>query len=196
MLAIAAACLGWAIDNNLTRKLSAVDPVQLAMLKGLVAGAVNLAVALVGGAAWPRPGICLGAALIGLFGYGISLVLFVFALRHLGTARTGAYFSTAPFVGAALSLAALREPVGLGFVAAAFLMGIGVWLHLTERHAHSHRHEPTFHETLHTHDEHHRHSRSPLDPSGEPHSHPHTHEPVSHRHAHYPDLHHRHPHGT
>jgi hypothetical protein len=42
-LLITGACLCWGIDNNFTRKLSSADPVQIAMLKGLVAGTVNLA---------------------------------------------------------------------------------------------------------------------------------------------------------
>src|SRR5262249_30892896 len=103
-LAVAGACLAWAIDNNLTRKVSAGDPIQIAALKGLVAGAVNLTVALAVGASLPGALTVLAAAVVGLLGYGVSLTLFVRALRHLGTARTGAYFSLAPFAGAALSL--------------------------------------------------------------------------------------------
>ncbi len=194
LLAVAGACLAWAIDNNLTRKVSAVDPVQIAMIKGLGAGTANVALGLAYGAPWPQPHVLLGAGAIGFLGYGVSLALFVLALRHLGAARTGAYFSTAPFVGAALSIAMLGDRIGLGFIAAALLMGLGVWLHLTERHAHFHRHEATSHEHLHTHDEHHHHTHSPQDPPGEPHSHPHVHDNLTHRHSHYPDLHHRHEH--
>ena len=136
----------------------------------------------------------LGAGLVGFFGYGISLVLFVLALRHLGTARTGAYFSTAPFLGAAVAVPLFAEPVTLPLLLAGGLMAVGVWLHLTERHEHEHVHEVLTHEHAHVHDEHHRHAHGPQDPSGEPHSHVHRHAPLRHKHPHYPDLHHRHGH--
>jgi drug/metabolite transporter (DMT)-like permease len=193
-LAIAAACLCWAVDNNLTRKVSAGDPVQIAVLKGLVAGGVNTALGLPLGAKLPGPAVLGGVGLIGFFGYGLSLTLFVLALRHIGTARTGAYFSTAPFVGAVVAIAFLGETITAGFCVAGLLMGAGVWLHLTERHEHTHRHEPIEHEHAHTHDAHHQHAHAPGDPPGEPHSHPHRHGALVHSHAHFPDLHHRHEH--
>src|SRR5262249_55988116 len=112
-LLVAGACLAWAIDNNLTRKVSAGDPVLIAAIKGLVAGAVNLSIALASGAAWPPASQAAAAALVGFFGYGASLVLFVVALRELGAARTGAYFSTAPFAGIALALLVLGEWPGI-----------------------------------------------------------------------------------
>lgn len=193
-LLVAGATLCWAIDNNLTQKVSAGDPVQVAMLKGLVAGSVNAAIAIALGATWPSIARIGGALVLGFLSYGVSLVLFVLALRQLGTARTGAYFSTAPFVGAAVSLVIFRERPSLAFAGAATLMALGVWLHVTERHEHEHRHEALEHEHLHVHDEHHQHAHSPSDPPGEPHSHPHRHEPMVHSHAHYPDIHHRHGH--
>ncbi len=193
-LAIAGACLAWGVDNNLTRKLSAADPVQIAAIKGLAAGAVNLALALGRGAPFPAAGEIGAAAVVGFFGYGVSLVLFVLALRHLGAARTGAYFSTAPFLGAALALALFREPVTLQLAGAAVLMAIGVWLHLSERHEHGHLHAALDHEHGHVHDAHHRHAHAPGDPPGEPHAHWHHHAPMRHKHPHYPDLHHRHGH--
>jgi drug/metabolite transporter (DMT)-like permease len=190
--AIAAACVAWALDNNLTRKVSLGDPVQIAMLKGLVAGAVNLAIALGQGAALPPAGALLATGCVGFLGYGLSLVLFVMALRHVGTARTGAYFSTAPFVGAGVSVLVLREPFDIQLVLAGALMAIGVWLHLTERHAHEHEHEPMVHSHRHRHDTHHQHAHGPDDPSGEPHTHQHAHARLRHSHAHMPDAHHRH----
>jgi drug/metabolite transporter (DMT)-like permease len=195
-LAIIGACLAWGTDNNLTRKLSAADPVQIAMLKGLAAGSVNLTLALWQGATLPPTGPLVGAAVVGFFGYGVSLVLFVLALRHLGAARTGAYFSSAPFIGAVLALAMFSEPVTGQLIGAAVLMGVGLWLHLVEHHEHQHAHEALNHEHAHVHDEHHQHEHRPGDPPGEPHAHPHQHRPLVHRHAHYPDLHHRHPHSA
>lgn len=193
-LAVAGACLCWGIDNNLTQKVSAGDPIQVAAIKGGAAGAVNLLVALLLGAAFPALPAVGSAMLVGFLGYGVSLVLFVLALRYIGTARTGAYFSIAPFVGALLALLILRERVGPYFLAAAALMAAGVWLHLTERHEHAHTHEPLAHSHRHVHDEHHRHDHAPgVDPS-EPHTHRHTHARLTHRHPHFPDIHHRHGH--
>lgn len=193
-LLVAGACACWAIDNNLTQKVSAGDPMQIAMLKGLVAGSVNVVLALALGANWPTP-LHVGAALLlGLLSYGVSLVLFVLALRYLGTARTGAYFSVAPFVGAAVAVAVYHEGATLLLASGAALMALGVWLHLTEQHEHLHVHEALEHEHLHAHDAHHQHAHEPNDPPGEPHTHWHRHEPLAHTHPHYPDIHHRHSH--
>lgn len=194
-LLIAGACLAWAIDNNLTRRVSGGDAVTIAGLKGLVAGAANLSLALFQGAPLPGTGILASAAAVGLFGYGISLVLFVVALRNLGTARTGAYFSVAPFFGAVLALLVLRESPSTAFWIAAALMALGVWLHLTERHEHEHLHEPMEHTHPHVHDEHHQHGHGFAWQGDEPHAHPHAHRRMRHSHPHYPDLHHRHDHG-
>lgn len=195
-LAIVAACLCWAVDNNLTRTIAAGDAVQIAAMKGLVAGSVNLCLALLlmPDATMPALTLSLAAAIVGLAGYGVSLVLFVVALRHLGAARTGGYFSLAPFVGAALSLALFDEDAGWQFWVAGALMGVGLWLHLSERHAHHHVHEPMTHSHPHVHDEHHRHTHDDGLDSSEPHTHMHHHEPMAHSHPHYPDIHHRHRH--
>ena len=193
-LAVAGACLAWAIDNNLTRKVSAGDPVQIAAIKGLVAGTVNVGIAMVRGAESPDFWTVLSCGVVGLAGYGVSLTLFVLALRNLGTARTGAYFSVAPFVGAVISMLLLGDRPSATFLLAAALMGIGVWLHLTERHAHEHDHKAMSHDHNHVHDEHHQHAHGPDDPPGEPHSHRHDHRPMRHSHSHYPDIHHRHDH--
>ncbi len=191
---IASACLAWAVDNNLTRKVSASDALFIAGIKGLVAGSVNLGVALLAGAAWPTAAIAAPAMLIGFLGYGVSLVLFVLALRGLGTARTGAYFSTAPFIGAATAILMLGDTTSLPFWLASGLMAAGVWLHLTERHEHEHTHEPIEHRHRHVHDGHHQHEHDFEWDGTEPHTHPHRHVPVTHKHAHYPDIHHRHSH--
>ncbi len=193
-LLIAGACFCWAIDNNLTRKVSGFDPSQIAMLKGLSAGTVNLTIGLLVSGKTPPMISLASAGLLGFLSYGVSLTCFVLALRDLGTARTGAYFSTAPFIGVLLSLLFLREVPSLFFWAALFLMILGVWLHLTEHHEHEHFHEALEHEHPHRHDEHHQHEHLLTDPPGEPHTHWHRHKPMVHRHAHLPDLHHRHNH--
>jgi drug/metabolite transporter (DMT)-like permease len=194
---VLAACFAWAIDNNLTRKLSLHDATWLAAIKGLAAGAVNLVIATGSGAEWPSLSGTVWALIIGAFAYGLSLVLFVVGLRNLGAARTTAYFSTAPFVGALVSLVWLREPITIQMALAAALMGVGVWLHLTERHEHTHRHPDLEHSHEHEHDEHHQHAHSPEmpeGPAGARHTHWHRHEPLTHTHPHFPDAHHQHEH--
>jgi drug/metabolite transporter (DMT)-like permease len=191
---VAVACLCWALDNNLTRRASASDAMVLASLKGLVAGTVNAALALLLGMAAPPIPIVTAAATVGFLGYGVSLVLFILALRHLGTARAGAYFSVGPFFGALLAVLMGQDVVTWSLGAAALLMGVGVWLHVSENHAHEHRHEALEHAHAHMHDEHHRHEHAFAWDGNEPHVHPHVHAPLAHSHAHYPDVHHRHPH--
>ena len=193
-LAVLGACLAWAVDNNLTRRVSLADADFIAMVKGLSAGSVNLALALIGGAVLPAPAIAGAAMLLGFFSYGLSLALFVMALRDLGTARTAAYFSVAPFAGALIAILALHDPISWQLVAAAALMGFGVWLHVTERHEHKHLHEAIEHSHDHEHDAHHRHEHDAPVPPGTRHAHWHRHEPLAHSHGHYPDAHHRHRH--
>ena len=194
--AIIGACLCWAIDNNLTRKVSASDPLQIAAIKGLVAGVVNLGVAFAMGLLLPETRTVLIAAVVGFCGYGLSLVMFVLALRHLGTARTGAYFSAAPFVGAAISLVMLGDSPSLFFWVAALLMGGGIWLHLTESHAHEHDHEALAHVHEHSHDSHHQHTHDFAWDNKIAHADAHVHTPMRHSHPHYPDIHHRHDHAA
>ena len=191
-LLVLAACLCWALDNNLTRRVSLSDPLAIARLKGLVAGPTNLCLALLVGASLPVPTLAALAGVVGFFGYGVSLALFVVALRELGAARSGAYFSLAPFVGAAVGVGLLGEPLTGRLAAAGILMAIGAWLHVTERHEHAHEHEALEHDHFHEHDEHHPHAHDPMPAGG--HAHTHRHEPLRHAHPHYPDAHHRHEH--
>jgi drug/metabolite transporter (DMT)-like permease len=192
-LAIGGACLAWAIDNNLTRNVSSGDPIQIAAAKGFIAGTVNLIIALAVGTALPGSTAIAEAGFLGFLSYGVSLAFFVLALRYMGTARTGAYFSTAPFVGALLSIVILRDSITIYFVSSAALMLLGIWLHLSERHEHEHLHEAIEHDHSHGHDEHHRHHHEP-ELLAQIHSHKHRHEGLTHSHPHYPDIHHRHEH--
>ena len=193
-LAIAGACVAWGLDNNLTRKVSLADPLQIAMLKGLVAGPFNLILGLSISREAPSLSGILLTGVVGFVGYGVSLALFVVALRGLGTARTGAYFSTAPFIGSAVAVIVLGEPVTAQLLVAAALMAFGVWLHLTEHHEHEHVHETLVHAHPHVHDIHHQHAHSASDPPVEPHTHSHEHRPMRHVHPHVPDMHHTHRH--
>lgn len=193
LAAIAGACLAWGVDNNLTRKVALHDAMLIACAKGCVAGPVNVLLALAGGARFPPLIRILEAGGLGFVGYGVSLTLFVLGLRHLGTARTAAYFSLAPFIGAGLAVA-LGAPVTWAVVLAGALMAAGIWLHLSERHSHRHHHERLAHAHEHMHDAHHQHAHGPDWDGTEPHTHPHEHEPMDHEHRHYPDAHHRHAH--
>ena len=192
-LAVLGACLAWAIDNNLTRMVALADAAWIASVKGLVAGAVNLVLAFSLGAALPPLPNVAAAMVVGFLAYGVSLALFVVGLRHLGTARTGAYFSAAPFVGAVLALL-IGESATPSLLVAGALMALGLWLHLSEHHAHAHRHEGIEHEHEHIHDEHHHHAHSANVAPGVKHHHPHRHDALQHSHPHFPDAHHRHVH--
>lgn len=193
-LLIIGACLCWAIDNNLTRKVATNDAMLVAGLKGLLAGASNTALALASGASLPSMATVGSSLVVGFFGYGLSLTLFVVALRMLGTARTGAYFSVAPLFGMVISLVLWPEMPGVLFWAAAALMALGVWLHVRERHEHEHTHEPLEHSHRHRHDAHHQHTHAFAWNGEEPHTHLHRHQAMTHKHPHYPDIHHQHLH--
>lgn len=195
MILVTVACLAWGIDNNITRQISSSNPYIIVCFKSLVAGVTNtvLGLYLTKKSIVSMPMIVTTFSL-GFISYGVSLVCFVLALRNIGTARTSAYFSSAPFIGAILSVVFLSEPFTFQLLVASIFMAIGVWIHLAERHEHEHTHEALIHEHLHIHDEHHQHEHPPFDPLGKPHSHLHRHEPIKHKHPHYPDIHHRHKH--
>ena len=192
-LAIVGACLAWGIDNNLTRKVSLADTTWVVAIKGLIAGSVNVTIAFILGATWPPLTTMMATLFIGWLAYGISLSLFIVGLRHLGTARTVAYFSVAPFFGAALAIPLLGEPLSIRIAISGTLMALGIWLHLTEQHRHEHIHEMLDHEHEHSHDEHHSHKHPAISPTNK-HRHQHRHEPLIHTHPHFPDTHHRHQH--
>lgn len=193
-VAIVGACACWALDNNLTRKVSLTDATWLVAVKGSVAGPTNLVVALLLGAQLPGLGTTAASLALGFVSYGLSLVLFIVGLRHIGAARAGAYFSIAPFFGAVLAVT-LGDPVTWQLLLAGALMAVGTWLHLSEEHGHEHTHDAVTHEHWHTHDDgHHDHQHAELVAPGVRHRHVHSHEPVTHTHEHYPDAHHRHEH--
>jgi len=192
-LAILGACFLWGVDNNLTRKVSLTDATWIASVKGLVSGTVNLCLAFGMGAVLPSIAQTAAALAVGFLAYGVSLTLFVVGLRHLGTARTGAYFSIAPFFGALLAVL-LGEGVTPALLIAGALMAVGIWLHLTEFHEHKHAHEALAHDHEHVHDEHHQHEHAQPVAPGTRHRHLHGHEALTHTHRHFPDAHHTHDH--
>jgi drug/metabolite transporter (DMT)-like permease len=194
VLLLATACAAWALDNNLTQGLAGKDPWQLVIAKTLGAGTGMVSVALVVGDRLPRPPVVVSALVLGALAYGASVLLDAFALRLLGAAREAAFFATAPFAGALLSVPVLGERLaGLQLVAGA-VMVVGVAILVRERHGHEHTHEPVEHSHRHVHDAHHQHSHPDgVDPTA-PHAHPHRHAPLTHAHAHVSDAHHRHAH--
>jgi drug/metabolite transporter (DMT)-like permease len=193
-LAVLGAGLGWALDNNLTRKVALADATWIAACKGWAAGMVNLGIAALVVERWPSAATVAAAIVLGWVCYGLSLTLFVVALRQLGTARTSAYFSVAPFVGALIALPLLGEALTLRLLSAGALMAFGVWLHLTETHGHQHTHEVLEHTHEHVHDLHHQHTHEVPVAAQVRHTHRHRHVALTHQHAHFPDAHHRHGH--
>ncbi len=191
---VVAACLGWAIDNNLTQRLSVRDPFQIVAVKTGVAALINIGLAMLRGEAGASTTVLLGALVLGGFAYGVSILLDAYALRALGAAREAAVFATAPFAGALLAVPLLAESWTPADVAAGLAMACGVVLLVRDHHEHEHVHMPMAHDHRHVHDDHHRHDHPPgVDPT-EPHSHPHEHGRIVHVHAHVSDVHHRHPH--
>ncbi len=194
-LGIVGACILWGIDNNLTRNISAKDPLAIVLVKGLGAGSFSLVLALILGNSFPGIKVILEALVLGSLSYGLSIVLFIRAMRGLGAARTSALFGTAPLVGLALSLVVFREAPTLFFWLAIPLMAIGAFLLLGDQHGHRHKHEPLTHEHRHRHDDgHHNHDHPGMTDRSFTHSHIHAHEPLTHEHPHMPDIHHRHSH--
>jgi drug/metabolite transporter (DMT)-like permease len=192
-LAVAGASLAWSIDNNLSQRLSLRDPVAVTRVKTLVAGGVNVAAAMAMGDRLPGAMPLAGSLVTGFLGYGLSIVLHLLALRHIGTSRQAAYLATAPFIGAVASVPILGERLGWKDMAAGLVMAAGVSVLVRARHGHRHLHEAAVHDHAHIHDEHHEHPhREGLPPW--PHSHLHRHEPLAHDHPHHPDPHHRHRH--
>lgn len=197
-LGVLTACVFWGIDNNFTRNISAKNPLTIVAVKGLGAGAFSLVLALVVGQRLPGMWAGLGALLLGSVSYGLSITLFILALRDLGAARTSALFSSAPFIGSLLAFVIFQDPLSGQFLSALVLMILGTLLLITEQHGHPHRHAALMHEHRHRHDDdHHTHIHAPGQmPPGGWHSHPHSHTPQIHEHAHTPDLHHRHDHNA
>ena len=192
---IAGACAAWAIDNNLTQRLTLRDPLAIVRFKAFGATAINLFIVfVVRRSEWPDAWVVAAALALGAVSYGVSILLDAYALRLVGAAREAALFATAPFAGAIVAIAVLGDPVTTATVVAGGLMVAGTIGFLTDHHGHEHSHEPMEHEHRHTHDEHHQHEHPPGMRVDEPHSHTHVHVALTHRHPHSSDAHHRHDH--
>jgi drug/metabolite transporter (DMT)-like permease len=194
-LGIIAACFFWGLDNNFTRNISAKDPLMIVTLKGLGAGGFSLGMALILGNKFPAVIVILGAMILGSLSYGLSIVLFIRAMRGLGAARTSALFGTAPLAGMILSFLLFREFPGWLFLVALPLMIMGTLFLVNEEHEHHHVHEMMLHEHAHVHDDgHHQHEHGEGEIHTRSHSHLHQHPHKEHEHHHMPDIHHRHGH--
>jgi drug/metabolite transporter (DMT)-like permease len=191
---VALACLCWGLDNNLTALIDGLTPAQTTMVKGLVAGGINLGLGLWLGRGLPSGGVVAIALAAGAIGYGLSLILYIGAAQHLGAARSQTIFSTAPFWGLLLAWAFVSEPVLWPQVVAGAVMLAALWLLRTERHEHQHTHLEIAHRHWHRHDDGHHEHVHPRLPAWIGHGHEHTHGPTAHTHPHHPDLQHRHPH--
>ena len=191
---VCAACVCWGLDNNLTSTVDALTPPEMTMVKGLVAGTVNLFIGTITSGSLPPAAVGLESLLVGALCYGGSIVLFITAAQRMGAARGQVVFASAPFFGVLASFLLLAERPSW-YQAAAVVVFLGaIALMLRGRHSHRHLHEPLVHIHAHRHDDlHHDHAHPGL-PPGTVHTHPHVHEPAEHEHPHLPDLHHRHPH--
>jgi drug/metabolite transporter (DMT)-like permease len=192
VLAVAGACLAWAVDNNLTQRLSLRDPLAIVQAKGLLGGCIGIVLAAAFRDDVPAVSTMAWGLVLGFVSYGLSVVLAVYAMRFIGVAREAILFATAPFIGVLVSIAMLGERFGVRELAAMLLMLGGLGMLSRERHSHAHAHPVMTHDHRHVHDVHHQHAHVSGDPDGEPHAHEHTHEALEHDHAHAPDLHHRH----
>lgn len=195
-LGVLAACIMWGIDNNLTRNISAKDPLVIVTVKGLGAGLVSIIIAVALGNTFPSPGVTLLALLLGSLSYGLSIFLFVHAMRGLGAGRTSALFGTAPLAGILLSFLIFREIPGIFFFIALLVIASGAYILLMEDHDHVHVHEYIVHEHRHTHNDGHHEHEYVVESARQSHSHVHTHDILEHAHDHAPDIHHRHSHAT
>lgn len=192
-LSVLAACILWGIDNNLTRELETLPASLLACMKGWIAGTFNVLLFFVLFRSPVTTFQVSATLIIGALSYGASLVLFIHALRAIGSARTSTWFASGPFIGTILSVIILGERPPSQYWLAALVMLSGMFLLYREVHKHPHQHESLVHSHNHEHDEHHRHEHKNEECNGT-HNHLHTHEPIIHAHSHWPDIHHRHVH--
>lgn len=193
------ACTFWALDNNFSRNISIRDPVIIVIIKGFGGGALSLLAGILIGETFPGYSSSLVALCLGFVCYGgLASVLFLMALRGLGSSRAGSLLAVSPLFGGLLSLLLFSLAPTLLFFAALPIMAIGVILLLTEQHTHVHTHHPLVHEHRHRHDDmHHVHLHivdEVEENTDKEHCHCHAHTGITHDHPHRPDIHHRHLH--
>ena len=187
------ACLCWGLENNCTRMLSLKNPIQIVIIKGFGSGLGALLIAFLSKGFSYNYLYIVYTLLLGFFAYGLSIYFYIKAQRELGAARTSAYYSVAPFIGATISLLFFKQSITLSFIIALLIMITGAYLAAVEKHNHEHIHERMEHEHRHRHDDlHHNHTHE--SENMEEHSHSHVHGNMTHKHEHTSNLHHRHLH--
>lgn len=194
-LIVLLACVLWGADNNFTRNISSKDPMMIVIVKGIGAGSFSLVLSLLTGSHLSSLSYAALALAVGGLCYGVSLLLFIFALRDLGSSRASALIASAPFMGAAVSFLIYQQMPTVQFWISVPFMLAGILLLFSESHVHTHGHEATVHDHMHTHsDAHHQHGHAQNDAGAETHRHEHRHDAIVHIHKHVPDIYHRHVH--
>lgn len=195
---VTAACVCWGIDNHLTALSDGTTPQAVTFVKGIIAGCVNITIGflLAGQQLVEFTGISV-AVLVGVFSYGVSIVLYVTAAQNIGATRSQILFSTAPLWGVLLSAILFSGSFQAVHIVSIILLALAIVLTNVFSHQHRHTHLSIEHIHMHRHDDgHHDHSHEGIEGSGKKwHTHLHTHKPITHDHKHSPDLHHRHDHG-
>lgn len=127
LLVLAASCC-WGLENNCTRMLSSKSSVQITTIKGLFSGLGSLIVALIVGENLPEIIWMMAVLLLGFVAYGLSINFYIKAQKHLGAAKTSAYYSVAPFLGVFFGIVLLNETPCIQFYIGLVIMIIAIVL--------------------------------------------------------------------
>lgn len=121
-LFVLGACICWGFENNCTKMISTKSSVEIVIIKGSFSGLGSLAVALIIGEELPLAKWVLCVLLLGFVAYGLSINFYIMAQKHLGAAKTSAFYSVAPFLGVAFSMVLVGERPRLKFYVALAIM--------------------------------------------------------------------------
>lgn len=180
-LFVLGACICWGFENNCTKMINNKSSVEIVTIKGCFSGLGSLCVALLLGEKIPAVKWLVAVLVLGFVAYGLSIHFYIMAQKHLGAAKTSAYYSIAPFLGVAFSVALLGERPGVQFFAACLIMITATILMIKDSIALQHTHE---HEHIHTHEHTHKHTHTHVH-EGEENMHTHQHsEMMEHEHVH------------
>ena len=127
LLVLAASCC-WGLENNCTRMLSSKSSVQITTIKGLFSGLGSLIVALIVGENIPEIIWMIAVLILGFVAYGLSINFYIKAQKHLGAAKTSAYYSVAPFLGVFFGIVLLNETPCIQFYIGLIIMIIAIVL--------------------------------------------------------------------
>ena len=129
-LLILGACFFWGIDNNLSKHLSKKrDIVMVTRLKCFTGGVALLALSFLLGLSFSIPLSAIPYILFfGTFSIAFSILFFLFALRKIGSMRTGVIFSLSSLFGAVLAFVVLREAFTIIQLVAGVVMILGIYV--------------------------------------------------------------------